>query len=463
MLFVTLAYFLFFFAVLVLFYGLSSFQYRKYLLLLASYFFYGSWNWKFLPLLWLLTLIDYYAAIWISTTTAPRRRLALSFSLVANLAFLGIFKYYNFVGENLAWVLGKPLNSFFVDIVLPLGISFHTFQSISYVVDVYRGGQKPIRNFLDYALYIAFFPQLVAGPIVRAGTFFADLYNWRPPVSREVKRGASLLILGLVKKLVLADNFAIVSDNYFGAIQAHPGSLAAWGGLFSFAIEIFFDFSGYTDMAIGSALLLGFHFPRNFKQPFLAISVTDFWRRWHISLSSWLRDYLYIPLGGSRHGAWNAYKNLFLTMVIGGLWHGARWGFVAWGAFNGLFLAFEKATGLNRVRERPLKLLDLPWVILTFVIFCLGVVFVRANTMRDAFTVINALFHKPSGVWPIETALLVLLGCSLLITLLEDRGLIHATLEERPFWLVGCWLGSLLFLVEIFGQHQHRPFYYFQF
>ena len=462
MLFVTVQYFVFFLVVLALFYWLPG-RFRKPLLLAASYFFYMSWNWKFLPLLFALTLIDFFAAGWITTSTGRNRRLALLASLIANLGFLGFFKYYNFAASNIAKLIGLPDSSFYLDIVLPLGISFHTFQSISYVVDVYRGKQEPIRSLLDYALFIGFFPQLVAGPIVRAGTFFADLYAWRPPESREIKRGAFLVVLGLAKKLVLADNFAIISDTYFGAISAHPGSIAAWGGIISFAIEIFFDFSGYTDMAIGCALLLGFHFPLNFAQPFLSISVTDFWRRWHISLSSWLRDYLYIPLGGSRHGEWNTYKNLFLTMLLGGLWHGAKWGFVAWGAFNGLFLAFERLTHLNRIRDRPLRLSDVPLVVVNFAIFCVGVVFVRANTMRDAFTVIHSMFQRPSGAWPIETALALLFGASTVIALLDDRGLIRPRIERSPIWALGSLLGCLLFLVEIFSPDSTRPFYYFQF
>jgi alginate O-acetyltransferase complex protein AlgI len=461
-LFVTARYFIFLFAVLIVFYTLPA-SWRKYLLLAASYFFYMSWNWKFLPFLLLLTLIDYSAAIWIARNEGAKKRAALIVSLAANLSFLGVFKYYNFAAANIAWLLGRPEDAFFRDIVLPLGISFHTFQSISYVVDVYRGQQIPIRRFTDYALFIAFFPQLVAGPIVRAETFFADFHNWRNPITGEVKRGAFLLIQGLFKKLVLADNFAVVSDRYFGAIAAQPGSIPAWGGIVAFAIEIFFDFSGYSDMAIGAALLLGFHFPQNFRQPFLSISVTDFWRRWHITLSNWLRDYLYFPLGGSRHGRWNTYRNLILTMLLGGLWHGARWGFVTWGLFNGVFLAIERATGLNRIRDRPLKIADTPFVILNFAIFCVGVVFVRANTMRDAFHVIQWMFSMPSGSWPIETTLMVLLGASLLIALFEDRGFIHKRVEDASVWTLGACLGTLLFLVEVLGQHQNRPFYYFQF
>jgi alginate O-acetyltransferase complex protein AlgI len=461
MLFVTVAYFAFFAIVLGLFY-LGPAAWRRRLLLAASYFFYASWNWKFVPLLLLLTIIDYYCAFWIAREGSGGKRVALAVSLTANLGFLGVFKYSNFLGENLALILHRPVTSFFWDVVLPLGISFHTFQSISYVVDVYRGNQRPVRSFIDYALFIAFFPQLVAGPIVRAATFFPDLWRWRAPSLEDVKRGSLLLALGLVKKLVMADNFAAISDEYFGAIGAHPGALWAWGGDIAFALQIFFDFSGYSDMAIGSALLLGFHFPANFRQPFLAITVTDFWRRWHISLSTWLRDYLYIPLGGSRGGTWSACRNLMITMALCGLWHGARWGFVIWGAFNGLMMTLERLTGLNKIRDRPFRWTDIPAAAVTFALFCLGVVFVRANTIADALRVFGNMWRSGQGI-DLEPAILVLTCCSLVLALLADRGLLREWLEGMPYWATGCIAGGLLFLAETFGQHQHRPFYYFQF
>src|SRR5436190_210800 len=293
MLFNTVDFFLFLAAVLVLFY-LLPLPLRKYLLLAASYFFYGTWNPRFLALLLTLTLIDYTAGIWIEKFPPGRaRKLVLIFSLAANLGFLGFFKYFHFLTGN----------AFHLDIVLPLGISFHTFQSMSYVVDVYRGEQLAVRNIFDYALFICFFPQLVAGPIVRARDFFRDLWHWRSPDSQEIPHGILLLALGLAKKMAFADQFAKVANAYFANPSANPGLLSAWSGVLAFGLQIYFDFSGYTDMAIGMAALFGFHFPVNFRRPYLARSVTDFWRRWHISLSTWLRDYLYIPLGGSRRGS----------------------------------------------------------------------------------------------------------------------------------------------------------------
>ena len=252
-------------------------------------------------------------------------------SLAANLGLLGFFKYYNFLAANMALLLDRPPDSFAMHIILPLGISFHTFQSMSYVIDVYRGEQEPVRNPIDYALFISFFPQLVAGPIVRAREFFADLYHWRHAhPARNASRGVLLVFLGLAKKIIFADQFAQIANAVFRRPGAGIRACFRRGpGPSPSGIQIYFDFSGYTDMAIGMALLLGFHFPVNFRRPYLASSITDFWHRWHISLSRWLRDYLYIPLGGNRHGTLMTYRNLMLTMLLGGLWHGASWNFVA--------------------------------------------------------------------------------------------------------------------------------------
>ncbi len=423
MLFFTVSYFLFFFVTITCFY-LAPVKLRVPLLLAASYFFYMSWNWKFAPLLLTLTVVDYVAAIWIEQSR--HRKWALAVSLASNLGFLAVFKYYNFAASNVATLLGFPPSRFYFDIVLPLGISFHTFQSISYVVDVYRGQQKPIRRPLDYALYIAFFPQLVAGPIVRARDFFRDLYDWRAPNSEDIKRGAFLVALGLAKKVALADNFALVSDRYFSSVAAQPGGAAAWGAVFAFAMQIFFDFSGYTDMAIGFARLMGFHFPVNFRQPYLAVSITDFWRRWHISLSSWLRDYLYISLGGNRRGKLATYRNLM---------H----------------------------RERSWTFSDIPRAIATFILVCIGWVFFRAANVHDALLVVGRLFQAPRGQWPIEPALMTLTLAGLAVALVEEHVPLLEAIERAPGWAVASCLGTLLFVVELFAVDANIPFVYFQF
>jgi alginate O-acetyltransferase complex protein AlgI len=462
MLFFTVSYFVFFLCTLTCFYTFPV-RFRKPLLLAASYFFYMSWNWKFIPLLLTLTIIDFVAAIWIEDRLGARRKLALVVSLASNLGFLGIFKYYNFAVSNVALLLGFPANRFYYDIVLPLGISFHTFQSISYVVDVYRGEQKAIRKPLDYALFIAFFPQLVAGPIVRARDFFRDLYAWKAPDSGEIKHGAFLIVLGLAKKVALADNFALISDRYFNAVASQPGGAAAWGGVFAFAMQIYFDFSGYTDMAIGFARVLGFHFPVNFRQPYLAISITDFWRRWHISLSSWLRDYLYIPLGGNRDGKLMTYRNLMLTMLLGGLWHGANWNFLIWGGYHGTVLSLERLFGQAKHRERGWSIGDVPRALFTFVLVSVGWVFFRAASVHDAFFVIGNMLRMPRGRWPVEPALMALAGIALLAALWEDQRPLIESVRRAPTWAVATCLGTLLFAVEIFGVEGNIPFVYFQF
>jgi alginate O-acetyltransferase complex protein AlgI len=463
MLFNTTRFFVFLAIVLALFYALPR-RFRKYLLLTASYIFYASWNPKFIALLLTLTAIDFTAGIWLVRTEAPRpRRAILIASLAANLGFLGFFKYYNFVGANLAVALGKAPHSFWLDIVLPLGISFHTFQSISYVVDVYRRQQKAIRNPIDYALFISFFPQLVAGPIVRARNFFADLYKWSPPSTDDISRGIFLLALGLTKKMAFADRFAAVANNYFGDVVAHPGRLTAWSGAFAFAMQIYFDFSGYTDMAIGMAKLFGFHFPINFRRPYLARGIADFWRRWHISLSTWLRDYLYIPLGGNRRGRWMTYRNLMITMLLGGLWHGASWNFLIWGGYHGALLSVERATGGS---EPPphWSPLDPLRAILTFALVTIGWVFFRTSDLHQSAAVIGQMFAGPHGkslLLPWHTGLAAV---ALALSLAEERWEAIERLMTAPSWAYAAALAAMLFCLELFGVIDASiPFIYFQF
>lgn len=464
MLFNTPGFFAFLAVILLAFYLLPRVT-RKPLLLIASYFFYMSWNPKFVFLLLALTAIDYTAGCFIASAQAPRwRKALLLLSIAANLGFLGFFKYFNFLAGNLASLLGKPAQAFALDIVLPLGISFHTFQSISYVVDVYRRQQAPVRNPLDYALFIAFFPQLVAGPIVRARDFFRDLYNWIPPNRDDVMRGVLLLAMGLAKKVALADQFARIADTYFGQPGAHPQMGAAWSGAFAFAMQIYFDFSGYTDMAIGMALLLGFRFPVNFRRPYLATSITDFWRRWHISLSSWLRDYLYVPLGGNRGGALSTYRNLLLTMLLGGLWHGASWNFVIWGGYHGCLLAAERAAGVKGVSASTLRLLAPLRAALTFVLVLAGWVFFRAATLADSLWVLGQMFGGSAGGWLVPVWLLVLVAISLGLALAEEKAGWFDRLGTGPAWTFASACAALLLAVELLGVvGQAVPFVYFQF
>jgi D-alanyl-lipoteichoic acid acyltransferase DltB (MBOAT superfamily) len=463
MLFNTIHFFIFLAVVLVLFY-VSPRRFRRYILLVASYYFYGTWNYHFIPLLLTLTAIDYTAGIWLERTKTPgRRKAVLIASLSANLAFLGFFKYYNFLAANLALLMGKPPHSYFLAIVLPLGISFHTFQSMSYVVDVYRGQQEAVRDPIDYALFICFFPQLVAGPIVRARNFFHDLFQWQPPTADDLSRGMFLLVLGLTKKVAFADQFAKVANAYFANVAGNSGMLTAWSGVCAFGLQIYFDFSGYTDMAIGMAKLLGFHFPVNFRRPYLAQSITDFWRRWHISLSTWLRDYLYIPLGGSRHGEWMTYRNLMLTMLLGGLWHGASWNFLIWGGYQGLLLSLERPFRGKRV-DPGWNLLSVPRVVLTFGLAMIGWVFFRAADLHQSALVISQMFSGTAGhlllePWHLELALL-----SLVLALGEEMADWSEKIIAAPVPVYALSLSMMLFCTEIFGAIDSSiPFIYFQF
>jgi alginate O-acetyltransferase complex protein AlgI len=465
MLFNTPQFFIFLLAVLACFYAAPR-ALKRYLLLGASYYFYMSWNPRFIPLLLSLTAIDYAAGLWIARS---RRRIFLILSLCANLGFLGFFKYYNFAASNLASLFHQPQGSWALSIILPLGISFHTFQSMSYVIDVYRGEQEPVRNFIDYALFIAFFPQLVAGPIVRAREFFADFYAWKLPEAEERLRGCFLILLGLVKKMALADQFAVVADSYFQNaaaphhVNASLGWASAWSGAGAFAFQIFFDFSGYSDMAIGMALLFGFHFPENFRRPYLAFSITDFWRRWHMTLSRWLRDYLYIPLGGNRHGKLKTYRNLMLTMLLGGLWHGASWNFAVWGGYHGSLLALERMTGLGEKSSRwfyPFR------VVSTFAFVTIGWVFFRARTLGDSWFVIRQMFSPALGgarslipMW-----LLWLAGVALTAAVAEEKWEWIERLPRAPAWVYPTAMVLLLMAVELIGVTEKPvPFVYFQF
>jgi alginate O-acetyltransferase complex protein AlgI len=465
MLFNTLQFFAFLAVVLILFYSAPR-SWRKYILLAASYFFYMSFIPKFILILLSLTAIDYTAARWISAAQSLRsRKTALIISLTANLGLLGFFKYYNFFAANIAYLFHKPSDAFALSIILPLGISFHTFQSMSYVIDVYRKEQEPIANPIDYALYISFFPQLVAGPIVRAREFFGDLYHWRRPSNDEVLRGLLLLVLGLAKKMVLADQFAQIANGYFRDVTKVPGMVPAWSAVIAFGIQIYFDFSGYTDMAIGMAQLLGFHFPVNFRRPYLASSITDFWHRWHISLSRWLRDYLYIPLGGNRHGRLRTYRNLMLTMLLGGLWHGASWNFVVWGGYHGALLSFERLfRGKKSARPARWTLFYPFQAAITFGLVMIGWVFFRTATFHDSLYVLHQMFFVPHGKQLIPIWQMALALGTLVLALLEEKKEWFEKVALGPAWAYGAVCALLLFSVELIGFTEAAvPFVYFQF
>jgi D-alanyl-lipoteichoic acid acyltransferase DltB (MBOAT superfamily) len=387
--------------------------------------------------------------------------MALLVSLCANIGLLGWFKYANFFRGTFLHLAHPAVAVQPLDIILPLGISFHTFQSISYVIDVYRGEQPAIKNYLDYALFVAFFPQLVAGPIVRAKEFFLDYFNWQPPAAEEWQRGVAMILTGFVKKLICADQFAGIADRYYSNPHAFPGVLPAWSGTIAFGLQIFFDFSGYTDIAIGVALLFGFHFPENFRRPYLSASVTEFWRRWHMTLSGWLRDYIYVPAGGNRRGKLRMWGNLMLTMLLGGLWHGASWNFVIWGGFHGAVLSIERSVW-GRGEKRGL--IRIPLTVLTFLVVNFGWVFFRAETLDTALFVAGQMFSKTAGEILLSPLQMKLAVATLAIALAEEHSGLLTRLTQAPAWLRTAAAVVTLLAIELFtASDQSLPFVYFQF
>lgn len=374
--------------VLLLYYGLP--YQRNLQLLVASYIFYGWWDPWFLLLMLFATTVNYFCGLVIAGAGANRRRATAGVvvSVVTSLVLLGFFKYFTFAEENLNHLLtlfgagSLPVWK----IALPIGISFYIFHNISYTVDVYRGTAPPVRSFRDFACFIALFPQLVAGPILRYNVIAGQLVD-RTHSLEKFSSGISLFILGFAKKILLANSIAPMADAAFAAHS--PGVMEAWVGVIAYAFQIYFDFSGYSDMAIGLGRMVGFEFPRNFDGPYLSESITEFWRRWHISLSTFLRDYLYIPLGGNRVSARRNYFNLTLVMLLGGLWHGAAWTFVAWGAFHGLMLAFERMMGkksLYAAFPRPMR------IGITFVLVLISWVLFRSETLSGAMMYLGTMF-----------------------------------------------------------------------
>jgi D-alanyl-lipoteichoic acid acyltransferase DltB (MBOAT superfamily) len=344
MLFNSWQFFVFLAVVLALYYSLETLPQNR-MLLVASYFFYGWWDWRFTSLLMISTIFDFHISIAINGATDQRRRkLLLLVSILVNFGMLGFFKYFNFFIDSAAHVIqwfGLQPHLPTLRIILPAGISFYTFQTMNYVIDVYKRKMKPTNDFLTYALFVSYFPHLVAGPIIRAEVLLPQLLRKRIVTNEHLNTGGALILIGLFKKVVIADVLSPDVEPVFAAPHAFS-SLLLLNGLYYFSLQIYCDFSGYTDIARGVSRLLGIELPENFNQPYLSRNITEFWRRWHISLSTWLRDYLYIPLGGNRRGRARTYLNLFITMLLGGLWHGARWTFVAWGFLHGVYLAAHK-------------------------------------------------------------------------------------------------------------------------
>ncbi len=477
------------------------------LLLIASYVFYGAWDYRFLGLMATSTITDYFVGRLLASTEDERRRKRIFlFSLGVNLGILGFFKYFDFFvdsGADFLRALGLEANPPTLEILLPVGISFYTFHGISYTFDVYRHEIKPVRSLLDFALFVAYFPQLVAGPIGRAQVQLPQFENpRRRPTWDRVRSGLFLITLGLFKKIAIADALASTVNNAFaGAGSASAASLLL--GVYGFALQIYGDFSGYSDIARGTSRLFGIELLRNFDQPYLSRNINEFWRTWHISLSTWLRDYLYVPLGGNRAGKIATYRNLMITMLLGGLWHGANWTFVIWGGLHGLYLSIHRAftrrprapaptgrppseepisselarhvdAGVNDEEVRAphtaaptrfdLRRDFLP-ALVTFHVVCFAWIFFRAESFDQAFDVISGIVTFHRGGPGLDAVLLVgLAGIAVfLIDLFQRNRSSETAFLATPAIARGVLYGALVTAILVFSGGTPVPFIYFQF
>ena len=487
--------FVVFFVIMLLLHNLPiSWKAKKVNLLLASYVFYAAWNPPFILLLWLSTVVDFFVGRALYTQpNIHKRRLLLVISLIGNLGMLCFFKYGGFILENfvhLTTLLGVDFHPAKPNIILPAGISFYTFTTLCYTIDMYKKKSEPVKSMLDFALFVTFFPHLVAGPIVRPPQLVPQFETPRKATKQQLLDGLFLLSLGLFMKVVCADTLLSgASDTIFGS-GGSLGALDAWTGVLAFSGQIFFDFAGYSTSAIGVAMCLGFILPQNFLYPYAAIGFTDFWRRWHITLSSWLRDYLYIPLGGNRYGTFRTYINLMITMLIGGLWHGANWTFVAWGGLHGVYLWIEKA-----IRDSRAKISNAPsegspkpviatasfgpplvgkqsasfiYALFTFLLVCVTWVFFRSPTFTEAWRLLHSMLGQapPSGPPLLATATIIKVGVVISLMLIFHWFMrntsVLKTAGKMPWWLVSIvWAGMLILI--ILSQGTSKAFIYFQF
>ena len=451
----------------------KHYRWQNLLLLSAGYYFYACWNPKFLALLVISTVMDYFCGLAVDRIEAPRqRKMFVALSMALNLGMLGYFKYFNFFAESLQVALARggltvPLAH--LNVVLPIGISFYTFQSMSYVIDVYRREIKPTKNLLLFAAFVSFFPHLVAGPIMRPTSLLPQVANPRRFRLQQFYEGTYLIFWGLTKKVVVADNLAKhIVEPLFNQWQTIDGGLALLA-IYAFAFQIYCDFSGYTDAARGIAKCLGFELALNFNLPYFATSPKDFWARWHISLSTWLRDYLYIPLGGSRGGKGMLYRNLMLTMVIGGLWHGAAWTFVLWGCYQGVILVGHRLLEPWLARIQPTEPVDracwkLVRIVATFHMVCFGWLLFRASSIHQVvgmLTAIGTRFAIPASSYllPVAVVVIPLLLVQIVQYVSKDLDVVF----RMPWYVRSVFYTALFYAFVLGGEFGGSQFIYFQF
>jgi alginate O-acetyltransferase complex protein AlgI len=472
MLYNSVTFLLFFLAVFCIYWRLGH-RARNVFLLVASLLFYGWWSWKLLPLIPFSATVNYVCGIQIARSKAPRAGKAyLLAGIATNLGVLGYFKYHDFFAESfneLASLVGLPLSVHTLNIILPIGISFYTFQAMSYTIDVYRGKIPPCCRYLDFLLYVAYFPQLVAGPIERASHLLPVLARPRRPLSTgRFLEGLKLIILGYFQKVAIADTLAPVADGILGA-PAACDSLTLLTGIYAFSLQIYCDFSGYSKIARGISRLLGIELMTNFSQPYLSRNVREFWQRWHISLSTWLRDYLYIPLGGSRLGNVRTYRNLAVTMLLGGLWHGASWNFVFWGGLHGGYLIWCRLFPPDP-QEHPERLLrSAARILLTFHLVSFTWLYFRLEDLPLAMLTTLSFFQASYGTPGLELLYVVVYGAMVFVldAFLER----HARRKSRHLvslfsrnWVVETLVFTMIILATLLVGGDHaEPFIYFQF
>lgn len=476
MLFNSFEFLVFFPIVTLLFFALKQ-KWRWPLLLAASCFFYGYFKVEYLLILAFTIVVDYFAGLWIEQTVGKRRKWVLIISIIANVGVLAVFKYCNFIIGNanaVLFQLGAETYDL-LEIVLPIGLSFHTFQAMSYTIEVYRGTVPAERNIGRYALYVMFYPQLVAGPIERPQNVIHQFFEKHKFDIVQAKSGLRLMLWGMFKKVVIADRLAVFVDQIYDNPETYSGLPLIVATIF-FAIQIFCDFSGYSDIALGAARVMGFKLMKNFDRPYFSKNISEFWKRWHISLSTWFRDYVYIPLGGNRVSQPRKFFNLFIVFMISGLWHGASWNYVIWGSLHGVYLIFGQLTG--KWQEKVISKLKQPFLIkLThnlIVLFLVGIawVFFRANSTADSFYILQHLFKNSShGLADVinligKNEVIIILVAMLLMETVHwlQRGKdMGVTVEAWPKWQKYLAYYVLLFGVVFWGVYNNTQFIYFQF